>query len=216
MSKTIIYYTSNHEDPTFEQKIIDDLLSKKGDLPLISVSQKPMDLGQNICVGSVGLSYLNAQKQILLGAELATTKYIIMAESDFLYPPEYFNFEPTGDNLYRYNNIWIMWLNKKGSPFYKKKHSEGAQIVKREFLIEMLKTHLKSYPDWYNRPTNEFSPRHTPYHRVPLTYYGDSPVISIKTGLGVNPNTRTLGGAENEHTNLPYWGEVQTLRVKFL
>ncbi|MBI2049661.1 hypothetical protein HYT32_02025 [Candidatus Roizmanbacteria bacterium] len=214
--KTIIYYTSNRENPEMEQKIIDDMLSKKGDLPIISVSQKPMDLGRNICVGDVGLSYLNAQKQILIGAELATTDYVIIAESDFLYPPEYFNFKPTGDNIYRYNNVWIMWLKRNGvSRFYKKKQSEGAQIVKREFLIDILRKHLRGYPDWYDRPTNEFSPRHTPYHRIPIAYYGGNPAISIKSGLGVNLKTGTLGGAENKRNNLPYWGDVQKLRAKF-
>lgn len=29
MKKTIIYYTSNREDPIFEQKVIDDMLSKR-------------------------------------------------------------------------------------------------------------------------------------------------------------------------------------------
>lgn len=70
ITKSIVYYTSNHEKPEFEQKIIDDLLSKRGDLPIISVTQKPMDLGTNICVGDVGLSYLNARRQMLIGETL--------------------------------------------------------------------------------------------------------------------------------------------------
>ena len=32
MNKTIIYYTANREDPVFEQKITDDMLSKAGDM----------------------------------------------------------------------------------------------------------------------------------------------------------------------------------------
>jgi len=48
MNKTILYYTSNHEDPVFEQKIIDSLLENCGNLPIVSVSQKPIKLGQNV------------------------------------------------------------------------------------------------------------------------------------------------------------------------
>ena len=139
MNKTIIYYTANREDPVFEQKIIDDMLSKKGDIPVISVSQKPMDLGQNVCIGDVGFSYLNERKQILMAAKLVKTEYIITAESDFLYPPEYFNFEPKGDDLYRWDNIWIMWLNDRSrTRFYKKRSvSDGAQIVKRDYFVDL-------------------------------------------------------------------------------
>src|SRR3990172_149397 len=109
MNKTIIYYTSNREDPKMEQKVIDDMLAKSGNIPIISVSQKPMKLGANICIGDVGHSYLNCRKQMLMAAKLAKTEYIIAAESDILYPPEYFNFEPTGENVYRYFNVWVMW-----------------------------------------------------------------------------------------------------------
>src|SRR3989344_5570331 len=149
-SKTIIYYTSNHEDPKMEQKIIDDMLSKSGNMPIISVSQKPMDLGQNICIGDVGFSYLNCRKQILMAAKLATTEYVITTESDFLYPPEYFNFKPSGDKIYCYDNIWIMWLAYGRRPdFYRKKAtSDGAQIVKRDFFINLLEKYLEPYPEW--------------------------------------------------------------------
>ena len=50
-SATIIYCSSNKELPEFEAKIVANLLKNCGDLPIISVTQKPMDLGRNICVG---------------------------------------------------------------------------------------------------------------------------------------------------------------------
>ena len=46
----IIYYTSSREDPKFEKMVQDNILSVT-DLPIISVSQKPIDFGKNICVG---------------------------------------------------------------------------------------------------------------------------------------------------------------------
>src|SRR3989338_9984524 len=218
-SKTIIYYTSNRENPEMEQKVIDDMLSKAGGMPIISVSQKPMDLGQNICIGDVGFSYLNCRKQILMAAKLATTEYVITAESDFLYPPEYFNFKPSGDNIYRYENVWIMELSdRKQQNFYRKRStSDGAQIVKRKFLIDLLEKYLEPYPGWYIKNNNETDPRHSPYHRVPHTLiHGENPCISMKTGNGISLRTAIKEGPENIRKNLPYWGEVNDLINKFL
>jgi hypothetical protein len=206
MNKTIIYYTSNRENPLFEQKIIADLRSKKGDLPIISVSQKPLDLGTNICVGDIGLSYLNEYKQILAGVKLATTDYIITAESDFLYAPEYFQLEPKGENIYRYDNIWIMWLHDKKDNFHRKlRCSEGAQIVKRDYFIKILEKYLNS-PD----------PLHSPYFKQPWSYLqGQNPCVSFKTGRGVSKHTGIRYEPENVTTSLPYWGDVNKLREVF-
>ena len=42
-NRTIIYYTSNREDPSFEEKIRANILKEKGDILVISVSQKPIN-----------------------------------------------------------------------------------------------------------------------------------------------------------------------------
>lgn len=214
MKKTIIYYTANHEDPIFEQKIVDDMLSKAGDIPIISVSQKPMKLGQNVCIGDVGFSYLNERKQILMAAKLAKTEYIITTESDFLYAPEYFSFEPTGENIYRYDNIWIMRLDEKRKVFHHKRSiSDGAQIVKRDFLIDLLEKYLAPYPAWTLKNNPETDPHHSPYHKVPqVLFHGENPCVSIKTNFGL---TYLTAVDEQTNENLPYWGNVQKLRKKF-
>lgn len=214
MKKTIIYYTSNRENPEMEQKIIDDMLSKSGDMPIISISQKPMDLGQNVCIGDVGHSYLNERKQILMAAKLAKTEYVIVAESDFLYPPEYFNFEPKGENIYRYANIWIMWLTGRYKDFcHKRSISDGAQIVKREFLVDLLEKYLAPYPNWHKKNDRERDPRHSPYHHVPHSLIrGKNPCVSIKTQFGL---TFLTAVDDKTSKSLPYWGDVDALRAKF-
>lgn len=215
MNKTIIYYTANRE--RFEQKIVDDMLSKVGNLPIVSVSQKPMDLGTNICIGDIGYSYLNERKQILIAAKAAKTDYVITAESDFLYPSEYFYFEPKGADLYRYDNIWIMWLDdSKRKNFYKKTSvSDGAQIVKREYLVNLLTKYLEPYPGWYERNNSETDPRHSPYHRLEQELIkGKIPCVSIKSRSGLTYIT----GVHNDNTEkeLPYWGHVDDFRKRFL
>src|SRR5574337_272588 len=91
---TIIYYTSNWLDthnPYFLANTKKQLLKAIGDLPLISVSQKPIALGKNICVGDIGRSHLNIYRQILIGAKAAKTKYVALAEDDILYSWEHFH-----------------------------------------------------------------------------------------------------------------------------
>lgn len=218
MKKTIIYYTSNREDPAFEQKIIDDMLSKAGDIPIISVSQKPINLGRNICVGEVGSSYVNEWRQILIGAKQAATDYLIMAESDFLYPPEYFKFEPTGENIYRYDNVWVMWLSRfYRRNFHRKYYSEGAQIVKRKYFIDLLENYFSGFPQWSDQHYKKLGHKYAPYQNQDYVFFqGENPCISIKTRMGINYYTGHQYGPENVSNNFPYWGHINDLRKRFI
>ena len=219
MNKTIIYYTSNREEEAFEQKVIKDMLSKAGNLPIISVSQKPMKLGKNICLGDVGHSYLNCRKQMLMATKLARTEYVIHTESDILYPPEYFKFKPSGDNIYRYANVWVMWLKDKDRKnFYHKPDTfDGAMITKRDFSIDVLTKFLEPYPGWYSENSRGHKPRHPAWNRIQKSYiYGENPCIHIKTKFGLAYTTGVDEKPESTRKNLPYWGDVEKLRAKFL
>ena len=218
-SKTIIYYTSNHEDPIFEQRIIDDLLAKTGNIPIISVSQKPMKLGKNVCIGDVGHSYLNCRKQMLMAYKLAKTEYVIHTESDVLYPPEYFKFQPSGENIYRYFNVWVMWLMDENlKDFYHKPDTfDGAMIVKRDFAISALEKYLAPYPGWYPKNDRKYKPPHSSWHKIQKHYFqGENPCIHIKTKFGLTYLTGVDETPKSTRKSLPYWGNVQKLRAKFL
>ena len=56
---TIIYITANVVKEKFGEKVREKLLESAGDFPIISVSQKPMDFGENICVGEIGVNFRN-------------------------------------------------------------------------------------------------------------------------------------------------------------
>ena len=110
---TVIFYTSNRETKKFQSLVIENLLKSSGGFPIISVSQKPMKLGKNICVGDVGASNINTKRQILIGLKEATTHNVCMAEADFLYPLEYFQFIPeTDDTVYYLDNLYVIWSNR--------------------------------------------------------------------------------------------------------
>ena len=79
MRTTVIYYTSNREHRRFERKIIDSLVKQSDGLDIISVSQKPISLGKNICVGNVGQSVFNAWRQLQIGVREAKTEFEAVA-----------------------------------------------------------------------------------------------------------------------------------------
>ena len=103
---TIIYPTANTIPDIVAENIRQHLLEVAGDIPIISVSQKPIDFGTNICVGEVGQSYYNMHKQHLLGAMAAKTKYIAICDDDTLYNKEYFIYRPSADDTFAYNLNW--------------------------------------------------------------------------------------------------------------
>ena len=208
---TVIYYTSNRENEAFEKKIRDKLLKTIGDIPLISVSQKPIDFGKNICVGDVGVSNQNVGRQIQIGAEAATTPFIIMAEADCIYPKEYFSFVPPRDDIaYRYDNLWILW--KKGGPFRRKIYSECGQVLGREYAIASLKNYCVGRGMWRADLEHGREVPPSPYSGgVVNTYQTNIPIINIKTDEGQHKSTRTMYNVEPVDS-LPFWGTADEIR----
>ena len=222
-NKTILYYTANQENPEFEEKIQQNILENCNGLPIISVSQKPIMFGENICVGEVGRSYLNLYRQTLLGALAAKTEYLVFAESDFLYSKEYFSFTPQGDNMYRYENVWLMFADKRfGFKYYKKSYAGGVLIVKRDFLIKELNKYLEGQPEWIDGDfivrDKKGNPRvdYTDIKNFPekfVSFSSEIPCISFKTGNGLT--SRASVNKERADT-LPYWGNGRELYFKML
>lgn len=214
---TIIYYTSNYEDESFERKVRENLLENCGGLPIISVSQKPVDFGKNICVGDVGHTYFNMYRQILTGTKAAKTSYVALAESDFLYPEKYFSFSPKDADVYRYNNVWIVYKNPKIYSYRRKIHSGGAQIFRREYLIDIIEKNLQGKPMWSDKEVVIRDRRGFEMFNVPFELFGDDiPCISFKTGNGMRNHTTVLHGKNNIKIKLPYWGHIRDLRQKYL
>lgn len=207
---TVIYYTSNREEKRFEKKIKENLLKTCGDIPIISVSHRPIDLGVNICIGERQACNHNLFRQIQIGAKLATTPYVIHAESDCLYPPDYFNFELNDVNQsYKLMNNYILneWGVDEYSGFYKKEFGTFSQITGREHLIKEIDDVLKDRPFWderrKERPLELF--RRLRWKLI----WNDNPVISLKTGNGMNKHTKIVEPPIDE---IPYWGTAHKLR----
>ncbi len=205
---TIVYYTSNREDETFEKKIKDKLLSVCGNIPIISVSQKPIDLGQNICVGDVGTSDHNLFRQILIGCQAVKTPYIISCEADCLYPPDYFQFVPGDFYCYRFKPNFILeaWGKDSYGGFFPKGTAPFAQIAKRDWYVKEIEKAMVGRPLWSPGDRNRVMIFLQPDWK---TIELKNPIISLKTGNGMRKHTQVDGNCVFE---LPYWGKSGDLR----
>ncbi len=219
---TVIYYTSNQEDPAFEQAIRDHLfwmVKDAGDLPIILVSQKPTELGdhKNICVGDVGMSNVNIFRQMQIGVEAATTKYIITAEADYLHPKEFFEFRPPDPKImYAGMPLYILSARKgKRRTFAaKERGSEGAMVVERDLLLKYLRIMLRSQPQWADSGPNDI--------KLPFLFNMGKMVeftlpvslVSFRTKNQMHRATPWKVGSEVR--DLPYWGKASDLIDKYM
>jgi len=215
---TIVYYTSCAEDEQFESKIKSHLwatVTKLG-LPLISVSQKPIDFGDNICVGEVGSSSQNAWRQLQIGAAAAKTEFVCPAESDFLYPPSYFAFRPVSANVFcTVGPVYILYAtSRQGVPIFKckPKGSEGAMMVGRDLLIKRIDTMYKERGQWKTYHDMR-EPRVSPLmlHWVVGRQHMEleHPVVTFKTDRQLH-NKHPVSSRQAT-TELPHWGNAKEL-----
>lgn len=211
---TIIYYTSNREDPRFENKITEylEFMANANNIPIISVSQKPIELGKNICVGQMAANDHNLYRQILIGLKAATTPYVLMAEADCVYPPEYFKFIPDKDDIfYRWSNIEIVYT--RYNYYFKKTSSECGMMAGREFFIKIIEEMLEGLPEW-NQERDVKLKKISLLHKWLTFGEGESAVVSFKTNRGLRQFTRTISGV-SDVTEIPYWGNINDLKKEF-
>jgi len=202
---TIVYYSSNREKPIFEHNVTCTLLDAIGDLPLISVTQKPMVLGKNICVGDIGATPDNVLLQMMLGAKEADTKYIGFGQSDTLYHKSHFEFRPKEDDVFYYpDNAYLLWVGNRKFRFWRKKWTELATITNREHFIKVIGEVMNKGLKAYRRTIGKLTKQET--------FHVDIPVVSIKTREGMHFSSPYIKQFERI---LPYWGSGPEVLRKY-
>jgi len=149
---TIVYYSSNWLDthnPYFLENTKKQLLKAAADLPLVSVSQKPMNFGTNICLGDIGRSHLNIYRQILAGAKAANTKYVAMAEDDILYSYEHFHTYVPEKDRFAYNMCkWSIYTwTKPVFSFKANRQVVNSLIAKRDMLVAAMEERFAKFEE---------------------------------------------------------------------
>ncbi len=143
-------YCTDHSASQQIISICQNALTKALDgLPIISVSQKPIDFGVNVCVGSIGRSFKSYFIQLLKAVTLAETPYIAVVEHDCLYPIKYFGFIPPFENVVYYNvNMYTLCFLDSRYGLYsdvRNKFRPWSQIIcHKDLLKKALLTRLEN------------------------------------------------------------------------
>jgi len=139
---TIIYYTDNSLDDKIFKKCQDQLLLAAGSIPIVSVSQRPIELGKNICVGDIGRSYHSYYTQILEGLKNCNSENVATVEHDCLYSAEHFEFIPPQKDIFYYNiNVWFVNCIDGKYSYYSRK-AQSQLICNRQILIKAIEEKL--------------------------------------------------------------------------
>lgn len=175
-----IFYTSNYMDgQPFMEKVKEHLL-KVWHGPLISVSQKPMDFGENICIGDVGRSHLNIYRQILIGCKAAKTKYVALTEDDIFYSAEHFTEKRPSPGHFLYDmNKWSIFTWTDPPMFsLRRRKVVNHLIAERDMLIDAMQERFKRH-NCLAFGSDE--------SKVPLSYWGDPGRYEKHLGVSVRP-----------------------------
>ena len=145
---TIVFYTANCIPERFANSIRTNLAEAAGGIPIISVSHKPIEFGENIVV-DLPVHHLSIYRQALIGAKSATTKHLIFCEDDVLYSPEHFKHRPS-PGKFAYNlGYWMLFT--WGIPVFTQKQGSrinmNGLICERELFIEAMEERFKKWPD---------------------------------------------------------------------
>ena len=223
---TIVYYTANVIPDHFMEFTKSELIKSAklaGDLPIVSVSHKPMDLGENIVV-DLERHTVNIYKQVLIGAKAAKTKYVVMAEDDALYSPDHFMHRPT-DGVFAYNfTAWGIYTWVKPAVYsHKARHVMWAMMCERQLLIDALELRFAKYPDIHEVPLRSWSEpgkyeRHLGLPELKMEdFYTVNPIIvfSHETAIAYdNLGKRKRLGVLRAY-DIPYWGKAEDLLKQY-
>lgn len=144
---TVIYLTASEIKESFAEYQRKILLEAVGDRPLISISRKPLDFGQNI-LDDGQRCYSNIYRQMLRAAKIATTPFMAVAEDDVLYPKEHFDFFRPEKDTFAYNQSrWALFTWGEPTYNWRNRKSNCSLIAPRELMIEALEERFAKYPD---------------------------------------------------------------------
>ena len=221
---TILYYTANRIDDGFASRIRQHLHQLiDGRVRIMSVSQKPIDFGDNICVGEdIGYSAWVCYYQILQGAKEARTPFVACAEDDSLYTWEHFGVRPPGDSFHYNKNRWILEDTGEPRPRFRWRDRTAmcGCVAPTELLIRTLEEKFSKFPDpirqtydprlrGWGEPGRYERVLHLP--QVGITFFEtELPILTLnhKKGLG---GLRRPSINDKILLNLPPWDDAKTL-----
>lgn len=224
MTKGIIYYTNNKlEEPIFsiiQKQII------KSNLPIVSVSQKPINFGNNFVL-NLNPGYLTMLKQITKALEESDCTYIFFCEHDVLYPSSHFDFTPKRDDIFYYNaHVWRWEYPHNRVITYDRLISLSGLCVNRELALNHYQKRLQAIKDqgleensreplwarkWGYEPGTKKTKRGGFSDDDFETWHSKEPLVDIRHSRTFSPSKVTLNKFRHSPAN---WKETTLDRIR--
>lgn len=220
MTKGIIYYTDNRlGEPIFslvQKKLLDS------NLPIISISLKPIDFGENIVL-NLSPSFVTMTKQIIKSLEASKSDHVFFCEHDVLYPLSHFDFTPQRNDIFYYNaNVWRWKYPEDLAITYDRLISLSYLCVNRKFALDHYRKRMvkigemnwerdtRHEPEWARKwgyePGTKKVKRGGFSDDDFETWRSQDPIIDIRHGKTFSQSKVTLDSFIHEPTN---WKEIQ-------
>lgn len=237
--KVIVYYTDNSLPPDLEKRVQFQLRQSAGFIPIVCVSQKPLDFGDiKIWVGDIGRSHLSMYRQLLAGVEAAPGDTIYLAEHDVLYHPDHFGITLHTDDKFCYNtNIIYGHLAGKSIHTYTKtaqpRYTLSQLFAGRDILLSAFRERVRilelgleiprGIPGMCEPGVNEavYQARLREQSKAqnrpdlgPLTLWQSDGFILPYPNVDLRHGGNLTGGRRGEinlGVNIDYWGELKAM-----
>lgn len=135
LTKSLVYYTDNRCEERITKLVRRQLLKTCPQWQIVSVSQYPIDFGQNIVLAQPR-GALTMFEQILAGLRASTADVVFLVEHDVIYHPSHFDFTPPRRDVFYYNEHCYKVDAKTGQAlFFYTKQTSGV-CAYRKLLLE--------------------------------------------------------------------------------
>lgn len=217
---TIIFITANLMPPIWTEYQARVLTESGNGFPIITISRKPTSIGLNL-IDDHEKSYWNIYRQMLRGAQIATTPYIAMAEDDTLYTREHFTeYRPALDAVSYNRSRWSLFSWEERPIFcLRQRISNCSLIASREYLVESLSERMEKYPDRGPEKWAGEVGRKNIEKALGVTvrkceeWYGSNPIVQLNHLWGTDERQQTAWKKHGQikAIEIPYWGKARDI-----
>ena len=213
--RVIVYYTDSQLKPELANAVRRKLCNACGPIPIISVSQEPLELGENVCLGKQPRKYKSVYEAMLAGVKSAPVGSIVyLCEHDVFYHPSHFAFLPPEHGVLYFNEN--RYYYRDGCDTFDKARGKAALsqgVGYREDWITHAEERLsvagddivESFGAWQNRSV--LSTRNFTSKRPNVDIlHGDNLTLKGTKKL------EYVAGERKGIKNLPGWGRVPHFR----
>lgn len=218
MKKGVVYYSDNVPREKFLKRVRTLLKKACKDIPIVWVSQKPIDEENNIVLAGIGRSHHSRCLQILTGVRKLEVDIIYFAEHDVVYHPSHFDFVPKDKDVFYYNiNRWYI-RSSDGRACFREAQSLSQLVAYKEIIEDFYIRRMAYYANGVkigcgNEPGKRVIPELPPYKNG--SFHSEWPNVDIRHGNNFTRSDKFKLG-EKFSDSIPGWGHTKGRYKEFI